>query len=341
MPRPIPLALALGAGVAALAAPPALAQTDAAPAAPVAVAFGTNWLPQAEHGGFYQALADGAYAGCGLEVEIVPGGPQVNNRALMLAGRLDFYMGGDMVQPLLAAGEGIPVVVVAALFQKNPQAILAHPGAAETWEDLKELDLMISDLGYASFFQWMIAEHGFSPERREPYTFNAAPFLADPGKAMQGYLTSEPYAIRREAGFEPAVFLLADEGYDSYATTIETLRETVEERPEVVRCFVEGSIEGWYRYLHGDRSAADAMILEANPDMSQDRIDYAVARLKEEGILESGDALEHGIGAISEEVVGGFYETMVAAGVLPPGTDWRRAFTTEFVGRGVGMDLRP
>ena len=334
MPRTIPLAPALALGTALLALPAGAQEEALTPAA-----FGTNWLPQAEHGGFYQSVADGTYAECGLDVEIVPGGPQVNNRALMLAGRLDFHMGGDMLQAFFAVEEDIPVIAVAAIFQKNPQVILAHPEAASSWEDLKGLDLMIGDSGYASFYQWMIAEHGFTEEQREPYTFNAAPFIADPGKGMQGYLSSEPYAVAREAGFEPAVFLLADAGYASYATTIETLRETIEERPEVVRCFVEGSIRGWYAYLHGDRAAADALILEANPDMSQDKLDYAVERLKEEGIVESGDALEAGIGVITEEVVGGFFEKMATAGVVEPNTDWRASFTTEFVGQGVGMDL--
>jgi NitT/TauT family transport system substrate-binding protein len=320
---------------AALLALPAAAQEEA----PAEVSFATNWLPQAEHGGFYQAVADGTYAECGLDVEIVPGGPQVNSRALMLAGQVDFHMGGDMLQAFFAAQEGIPVVVVAAIFQKNPQVILAHPEAASSWEDLKALDLMISDTGYASFYQWMIAEHGFTEEQREPYTFNAAPFIADPNKGMQGYLSSEPFAVAQEAGFEPAVFLLADAGYTSYATTIETMRQTIEERPEVVRCFVEGSIKGWYTYLHGDNAAADALILEANPDMSQDKIDYAITRMKEEGILESGDALEAGIGVVAEETVRGFFDKMVEAGVVEPDADWRASFTTEFVGEGVGMDL--
>ena len=305
------------------------------------VVFGTNWVAQAEHGGFYQAVADGTYAECGLEVEILPGGPQVNNRALLMAGRIDFYMGGNMLAAFNAAAQGIPVVVVAAMFQKDPQAILSHPGEADSWEGLKELTLLVSDTGFASFYQWMIAAHGFTPEQREPYTFNPAPFLADPRKAMQGYLTSEPYAVEREAGWAPNVFLIADHGYTDYSTTIETMAETIAERPEVVACFVDGSIKGWYNYLYGDHSAGDQLILAANPDMTQDRIDYAVGKMKSEGIVDSGDALELGIGALTEERVGVFYRKMVDAGVVGEGLDWRAAFSTEFVNQGVGMDLKP
>jgi NitT/TauT family transport system substrate-binding protein len=154
-------------------AQPALAQN-------VPVVFGTNWLAQAEHGGFYQSVADGTYAACGLDVTIQPGGPQVNNRALLLAGKVDYNMGGNLLEAFSAVAEGIPVVVVGASFQKEPQVILSHPGKAKSFEDLKNLPtLLIGDAGYASFYQWMIKAYGFTEEQRQPYTFNAAPFIAD------------------------------------------------------------------------------------------------------------------------------------------------------------------
>jgi len=329
----------LSAGLGALAA--VLAGPAAAQDELVEVAFGTNWLAQAEHGGFYQSVADGTYAECGLDVTIVPGGPQVNNRALMLAGRIDYHMGGDMLQAFNAVKEDIPVVVVAATFQKHPQVIIAHPGRAETFEDLKDLTLLIGDNGFASYYQWMIEAYGFTAEQREPYTFNPAPFLADDGLGMQGYLSSEPYVIETEGGFTPEVFLIADAGYSSYATTVETMADTIEQHPEHVRCFVEGSIKGWYNYLYGDPSAANELILADNPDMTEDKIEFAISRMKSEGIVDSGDALDLGIGAISPEKVEDFYDKMVAAGVIEAGIDWRASFTTEFVNAGIGMDLKP
>ena len=117
-------------------------------------------------------------------------------------------MGGDLLQAFNAAKEGIPVVAVAAAFQKHPQVIVTHPGQAETFEDLKNLNLLIGDNGYQSFYQWMIAAHGFTEEQRQPYTFNPAPFLADTAMGMQGYLSSEPYLVAKEGGFEPDVFLI-------------------------------------------------------------------------------------------------------------------------------------
>ncbi len=305
------------------------------------VVFGTNWLAQAEHGGFYQSVADGTYAACGLDVEIVSGGPQVNNRALLLAGRIDYHMGGDMLQAFNAVAEGIPVVAVAAVFQKHPQVILAHPGVADTWEDLKKLTLLIGDNGFTSYYQWMIAAHGFTAEQREPYTFNPAPFIADPQKGMQGFLSSEPYAVEKEGGFVPNVFLIADAGYSTYATTIETMADTIANKPNEVKCFVEGSIIGWYNYLYGDNTAANALIMEANPDMTQDKIDFAIEKMLSEGIVDSGDAETLGIGVMTAEKVSDFYTKMVDAGVIADGIDWQASFTTEFVGSGVGMDLKP
>lgn len=305
------------------------------------VTFGTNWLPQAEHGGFYQSVADGTYAACGLDVTIISGGPQVNNRALLMADRIQFHMGGDLLQAFNAVAENIPVVAVMASFQKHPQVIISHPGEADTWEELRDLTLFIGDNGFTSYYQWMIAAHGFTAEQRQPYTFNPAPFLANKRTGMQGFLSSEPYAILTEAGFMPNVFLIADAGYSTYATTVEVMQSTIDTRPEVVECFVNGSILGWNNFLYGDNEAAIAMILEANPDMTRDKVDFAIQMMIENGIVDSGDSLELGIGAMTPEAVEGFYTAMVEAGVVEPGLDWARAVNFDFVNQGLGLDLRP
>lgn len=305
------------------------------------VTFGTNWLAQAEHGGFYQAVADGSYEACGLKVSIVSGGPQVNNRALLMAGKIDYHMGGDMLQAFNAVKEGVPVVSVAAIFQKHPQVLVAHPGQAESFEDLKDLTLLIGDNGYQSYYQWMMAAYGFTVEQRQPYTFNPAPFLANADTAMQGYLSSEPFLVEKEGGFKPDVFLIADAGYSTYATTIEVMSATIESKPAEVSCFVDASIKGWYSYLYGDNAAANALIMADNPEMTQDKIDYAIAKMSENGIVESGDAETMGIGVINAEKVADFYDKMVEAGVIEAGLDYDSAFTTSFVGKGVGMELKP
>jgi NitT/TauT family transport system substrate-binding protein len=306
-----------------------------------AVTFGTNWLAQAEHGGYYQAVADGTYEACGLDVTIVPGGPQVNNRALMLAGKIDFHMGGNMLQAFYALREGIPVKVVAADFQKEPQVIITHPGKYESFEAMAgTAPLLVGDNGFASFYQWMISEFGFTAEQRKPYTFNPAPFLADPAAGQQGYVTSEPYAIEREGGFVPDIYLLADEGFSTYATTIETMADTVANRPEAVKCFVEGSAIGWYNFLYGDNSAATKAIMSANPEMTAEQIDFSIAKMKEYGIVDSGDTETMGIGAMTDARMEDFYAKMVKAGVVEDGLDIKQTYTLDFVNKGVGLDIK-
>ena len=323
-----------GAAALALAATAASAQET--------VTFGTNWVAQAEHGGYYQAVADGTYAECGLEVEILPGGPQVNNRAQLLAGKIDFHMGGNLLQAFNAVEQGIPLKVVAAHMQKEPQVILSHPGEVASFEDLKALDeLLIGDGGYQSYYQWLISDYGFEASKRVPYTFNPAPFLANTRSAQQGYITSEPYAIEQQGGFAPDIWLLADYGFSTYATTVEVLPPTIDAHPEAVKCCVEASNICWANYLYGDNAAANALIQEANPEMSSDKITYAIGKMKEWGIVDSGDALEMGIGVMTDEIVNDFYAKMVNAGVIEEGLDVSAAYTLEFVGEGVGMDLKP
>lgn len=303
-----------------------------------AVSFGTNWVAQAEHGGFYQSVADGTYAECGLDVTIVPGGPQVNNTALMLAGRIDFYMGGTL-DVLFGVAEDLPLVNVMASFQKDPQVLLTHPGRVSSFGDMTELTMIVQD--GAPYYEWMRSAYGFTDDQRQTYTFNAAPFLVNEDAAQQGYLSSEPFAIERETGWAPDVYLIADAGFGAYSTTIQTLAETIEERPEVVECFVDGSILGWSNYMYGDRTVANELIMTDNPDMTQEAIDYAVAAMTENGIVDSGDTLELGIGAMTDARMEEFYAAMVEAGVVPGGLDISGAYTTEFVNQGLGIELRP
>jgi len=306
------------------------------------VSFGTNWVAQGEHGGFYQALADGTYRKHGLDVTIVPGGPSVNNRILLPVGKIDFFMSANTLQSFDAVEQNVPIVPVAAMFQKDPLVLLAHPDQGiEKLEDLKALTLFIGREGFATYFQWLKSDYGFDERRVKPYTFNPQPFLADKRSAMQGYVTSEPFAIEQQAGFKPRVFLLADEGFNAYSTLIETRRDMIAKRPDLVQRFVDASIIGWYNYLYGDNRAANALIRKHNPEMPAALLTYAVATMKAYGIADSGDAVKLGIGAMTEARMQSFFDTMVRAGVVKPTLDWRRAFTTQFVNKRVGIDLRP
>ncbi|MEJ8473169.1 ABC transporter substrate-binding protein [Roseibium algae] len=305
------------------------------------VSFGTNWVAQAEHGGYYQALADGTYEACGLEVEIKPGGPQANNRILLPVGKIDFLMGGNMLQAFSAVEQNIPTTVVAAHFQKEPQIIMSHPDAGhDTWESLKDIKILIGKGGFNSFYQWMIAEYGFSADQVRPYTYNAAPFIANKDMGQQGYVTSEPFAIETEGGFKPNIFLIADYGYNTYGTTVETRNELIETKPDVVKCFVDGSATGWVNFLYGDNSKALDLIKKDNPGMSDEQLAFSIEKMKEYGIVDSGDSLTMGIGAMTDERNKSFFDKMVAAGVVHADVDYTKAYTLDFVNKGVGVDLK-
>ena len=306
------------------------------------VTFGTNWFAEPEHGGFYQAVVDGTYAKYGLEVKILPGGPQANNRLLLTSGKIEFYMVGNMLQSFDSVAQKIPTIIVAAIFQKDPQIFMSHPGVGlDKFSDLVNAPAFVGKEGTVSFYQWMKAEHGFKDEMIKPYNFNSAPFIADKKSIQQGYVTSEPLGVEKTGGFKPNIFLLADQGFTTYSTTIEARMETVEKTPDLVKRFVEASIIGWYNYMYGDNKKANDAIKKDNPDMSDEQIAFSIGKMKEYGLVDSGDTLKLGIGAMTDARMKDFYDKMVKAKVVDGAIDYKKAYTLSFVNKGVGMDLKP
>jgi NitT/TauT family transport system substrate-binding protein len=307
------------------------------------VTFATNWKAQAAHGGFYQALADGTYKKYGLDVTIQPGGPQVNNRPLLPAGRIDFLMTGNLLHSFDNVKNKVPTVVVAAMFQKDPQALMAHPGQGyETFANLKNAPLaLIAKDGQFSWWQWLKVTHGFKDEVLKPYTYNLAPFLANPKAIQQGYSVAEPIYIENQGKFKPVVHLLADHGFSTYSTVIEARTETVKTKPDLVQRFVDASAIGWVNYLHGNRAAANAMMIKDNPEMSQAEMEASVALMKAQGIVDSGEAATQGIGAMNAARIQDFFNQMVKAGLYKPGeVDLAKVAAFQFVNKGVGQDVK-
>jgi NitT/TauT family transport system substrate-binding protein len=301
------------------------------------VSFGTDWKAEAEHGGYYQAIATGIYRGHGLEVTLRQGGPQINHAQLLAAGRLDFNVAPNSFGPLNFVSEKIPMVAVAAMFQKDPSVLIAHPGQGnDSLAVLKGKPIMIgSDTRITS---WMFLKRKFSytDDQIRPYTFSVAPFLADHKAIQQGYLSSEPFTIEAE-GVKPVVLLLADAGYTSYGSLIQTSDKLVHEKRDLVQRFVDASIEGWYSYLYGDPAPGNALIKHDNPEMTDALLAYGIAKIKEYGIVDSGDAKTSGIGAMTEARWRDFFETMASAGVYPKDLDFHKAYTLQFVNKKVGM----
>lgn len=332
--------LALGSGiVAACSNGGGSSTTSSSGASPVAsagidkVTMSTNWFAQAEHGGFYQAVAKGIYKDYGLDVTLKMGGPQVNGTQLLMGGAIDFYMGYG-ADAIVAVESGIPKITVAAMFQKDPQVLIAHPDVGvKDLADLKGKPILMSTQAYTTYWPYLKSKYGFTDDQKRNYNFNPGPFLADKNIAQQGYVSSEPNIIRKVGKIEPVVFLLADSGYAPYATTIEAKKELVEKNPDLVQRFVDASIKGWYSYLK-DPAPGDALIKKDNPEMTDEQLAYARSTFDKYKIVNAGDAEAKGIGAMTDERWKTFFDSMVTAGVFKAGTDYKQAYTLKFVNKG-------
>ena len=306
-------------------------------AAAETVNFGTDWKAEAEHGGFYQAIATGIYKRYGLDVTLRPGGPQVNHAQLLAAGILDFNIASNSFVPLNFVAEKIPMVAVAAIFQKDPSVLIAHPGQGEdSFAALKGRPIMISGDTRVTSWLFLKQKFGYTDDQIRPYGFSVAPFLADQKAVQQGYLTSEPYIIEKE-GVKPVVLLLADAGYGSYGALIETSEKLVRDKPDLVQRFVDASIEGWSSYLNGDPAPGNALIKRDNPEMTDALIAYGRDKMKAYGIVDSGEAKTNGIGAMSEARWRDFFDTAAKAGLYPADMDFSKAYTLQFANKKVGL----
>ena len=340
MVRFFPAALGLLGASLALAghAAPAQAQNKAALDQ---ITFGTDWQAEAEHGGYYQALAAGIYEKYGLKVTLRQGGPQVNHTQLLAAGRLDFDEAPASFTAMNFVKEKIPMVAVAAFFEKDPSVLVAHPGVGnDSLAGLKGKPIMIGADTRVGWWLFLKAKFGYSDSQIRPYNFNMTPFLADKNAVQQGYLTSEPFLIEKQGGVKPVVFLLADAGYTSYGSIIEASQKLIDEKPDLVQRFVNASIEGWYAFLYGDPSPAYAAIKKDNPDQSDDLLKYAHDTMRAQGIVDSGDAKQLGIGAMTDARWQDFYEVMSGEGLYPKNMDWKKGYTLRFVNQHVGMSAK-
>ena len=312
--------------VAALLASFALAAAASAQA-PQKLDFLTNWFAQAEHGGFYQAIAEGIYRKHGLDVTVRMGGPQVNGMQLLLAGQADLFMGYD-IQVLLGRQENLPLVTVAATFQKDPVVLIAHPDVKRI-EDLKGRPIYISSASNTTFWPWLVARYGFTDDQKRPYSFSVQPFLADKRSATQGYATSEPFLVEK-AGVKPTVFLLADLGYPPYAQTVVATEGFLAKNGDAVRRFVRATAEGYRSYL-ANPAPANALIRKANPEMTEDLLAFGVQTMRAYGIVGGGDAAKQGIMTMTDARWKQTFDFMVKAGLLKPTVDYRKAYSLDYV----------
>ena len=292
------------------------------------VTFLTSWYAQAEHGGFYQAKATGLYDKAGLDVTIKMGGPQVNGMQLLLGGEADVIMGYDF-QVLSGVSKGLPVITIATSFQKDLQGMMTHADVKDLG-DLKNKTILIATSGRTSWWPWLKHKFNYTDDQTQPYTFNLQPFFADDTIAQQSYPSSEPFQAL-EKGVPVNFYLFADYGYPPYGTTMVTTTKFISEHPDVARRFVKASLEGWKSYLEGDPAPANLLIKADDPNMSDAQIAFGIKRMNELHIVDGGDAQTMGIGIMTDARWKADYELMANNDLLPKDTDWKKAFTTQFV----------
>lgn len=301
------------------------------------VVFGSNWLAEGEHGGFYQALAKGIYAKHGIDVEIRQGGPSSNQAQLLAAGKIDFLLGGSSFGALNFVQAQVPVVAVAALFQKDPTALIAHPGQGnDSLDQLRGKPIMLSQEAQTTWWNYVKAAFGYTDAQIKQYTFNLGPFLANPKAIQQGYVTSEPFQMEQQ-GVKPVVMLLADRGYNAYSTLIETTYKLTETNPDLVQRFVDASIEGWVSYLHEDPTPGNEAIKKANPEMTDKLLAFSRAKMIEYDILEASDAAFLGVGAMTDQRWGEIFALTATAGLYSQELPWQTAYTLKFTNKKIGL----
>ncbi len=294
------------------------------------IRFVTDWKAQAEHGGFYQALAQGLYAQRGLDVKIIQGGPDVNVPQLLAGGAADFGMGSNSFIALNMVRTGVPLRAVMAVFQKDPQVLMSHPRRdINSLADMKGKPVLISAATMTAFWPWLRAKFGFSDTQIRRYTNNLAPFILDPNAIQEGYLTSEPFTVEQQAHFKPKVFLLADYGYPGYANMVLVPQKWIDTNRKAVQAFVDASRDGWLHYLDNP-ARGNALIRRDNPDITDAILAQALDKMKRYELVISGDGRAFGLGSMSDAQWRLFTDTMVSEGLYPRGLDYKRAYDLSF-----------
>lgn len=317
-----------------------LACLATAPAARAAdkITFGLDWLAEPEYGGYYQALATGIYKKYGLDVTIVEGGPQVNTAQMLISGHLTFDITSNSFLALNFAQENIPFVAVAAGFQKDPDALIAHPGQGnDSFAELKGKPIAVSSDTRASWWLFLKSKYGYSDAQLRPYGYSLIPFFTNNQTIQEAYVTDEPYLIKQKTGQFPVTMMLSNSGFDGYASLVATSNKLVQTNPDLVRRFLQASAEGWYSFLYGDPAPAFAAIQKANPDMTPGLLQYGYDQLKERGIVNSGDAKTLGIYAMTDARWKSFFSQMAATGLYDPSLNYKAGYTLQFVDQGFGL----
>ena len=300
----------------------------------IEITFATDWKAQAEQGGFYQALAAGLYEKNGLKVKIIQGSANVNVPRLIASNSVEFGIGSNSFIPLNMVANKIPGKAVMAIFQKDPQIIMTHPDSdIRNLKDMRDLPIMISDASIGAFWLWLKSKYDFNDNQIRKKTFSLAPFLSNKSSIQQGYLTSEPFLVEREAGFTPRVFLLADYGYPSYGAMVLASSNVLKNNPEIVKAFVDASIEGWRQYIYDDPSLGNELIMLENNEMKEDILLQAIKKIRNYDLVSNEISKGLDIGLMTDIKWESFFKTMSINGVYEKDLEWRESFTLDFINK--------
>ena len=308
------LALILAAGCSRSSEPakPAVEPASASGKPLLKVGFQLDWFPSAEHGGHFEALVKNYYRDAGLDVTIVPGGPGASGMQKVALGQIEFAMGrSDDV--ILAVQHGLPLLIVGAQMQHDPQAILLHEESpVKTFRDLDGKSVMAAPgSNWIAFLQARYGIHfGIFP-----LDFGLARFMADKNFIQQCFISNEPYYVGLQ-GVKTRALLIADGGYDPYRV-IFTSQTFAREHPEAVRAFLAASARGWLEFLHGDSTEAGARIQRESPTQTPPLIAFSIAAMKSYRLVEGDPAKGERIGLITPARLTGMVQTLVQLQALP------------------------
>lgn len=291
------------------------------------VRFLTNFYAEEAMGGNYQAKATGLYDAAGLDVEVRQGGPQLNAMQLLLGGEVDIIMGKDLTV-LSSIEKGVPVITVAASYQWELQGMMTHPDV-NSFADLKTHKIMMSTSGRTNYWPWLKKRFGYTDEQALPYTNNLQPFLADKNLAVVALASDEPFVARKE-GAEVKFLPFLREGWPPYGAPLVTTHDFLAKNCQAVARFVRASLEGWKSYF-ANPAPGNAAIKADNPKQSDALMSFGLQTMKDLKVIHGGDAATMGIGIMTEARWQKTRDFMVEFQLLKPNTDWKSAFTTEFV----------
>jgi NitT/TauT family transport system substrate-binding protein len=309
--------------LAAVIATPALASEK--------LSFLTSWRAQAEHGGYYQAIAKGFYSNCGVDLTLRQGGPGLDGKQLLVSGAVDIMSASFNDTAVQVNVAGFPARAIFAMFQKNPQILMSHKGVGlDSLEAMKGRPIMIGAASRSTFWPFLKARFGFVDSQIASYSGQMAPWLADKMAIQQALITNEPHRVEAATGETPNTFLFADHSYEAYASVAVVGQNLIDTKPAAIQCFVDASIAGWRSFLD-DPAPAVELIRKDNPDNPDDVVGYAIAMLKSAHIIETDETATLGLGAMTDARWKAHVDLLREAGLAPREFDYRDAFTLAFL----------